>query len=254
MQGILVKAPIHGSLDKFRNAQLVKARVVWSTLRRPRFQCSRHAHWGTVVRLRRPGRGTSPSSAPYAWRHDRERLCGDRGMKAGEKVDRLRYSVPDRRRAGSTDQLAITIPQGSRGGQTIKACRQKEEVPVWLIFYQEARFSPRFGPADYSCGRGFIPSLPISLYPDLRRRRSPLAELRGRERSGGRIRGHDSAGAADQRRRGHALHHLDQSNDGTSNINVTFRTSYDLNIAAVDVQNRVPPRRAACRRKSRTPA
>ena len=30
-QGILVKAPIHSSLDKFRNAQLVKARVVWST-------------------------------------------------------------------------------------------------------------------------------------------------------------------------------------------------------------------------------
>jgi len=26
---------------------------------------------------------------------------------------------------------------------------------------------------------------------------------------------------------------------GTSNINVTFRTGYDLNIAAVDVQNRV---------------
>jgi RND family efflux transporter MFP subunit len=31
LQGILVKAPIHASLDKFRNAQLVKARVVWST-------------------------------------------------------------------------------------------------------------------------------------------------------------------------------------------------------------------------------
>ena len=31
VQGILVKAPIHGSLDQFRTAQLVKARVVWST-------------------------------------------------------------------------------------------------------------------------------------------------------------------------------------------------------------------------------
>jgi RND family efflux transporter MFP subunit len=30
-QGILVKAPIHAPLDKFRNAQLVKARVIWST-------------------------------------------------------------------------------------------------------------------------------------------------------------------------------------------------------------------------------
>jgi RND family efflux transporter MFP subunit len=34
-QGILVKAPVHGSLDKFRNAQLVKARVVWSTAPTP---------------------------------------------------------------------------------------------------------------------------------------------------------------------------------------------------------------------------
>jgi RND family efflux transporter MFP subunit len=31
LQGILVKAPIQSSIDKFRNLQLVKARVVWST-------------------------------------------------------------------------------------------------------------------------------------------------------------------------------------------------------------------------------
>src|SRR5437867_2046479 len=31
LQGVLVKAPVHASLDRFRNAQLVKARVVWST-------------------------------------------------------------------------------------------------------------------------------------------------------------------------------------------------------------------------------
>lgn len=35
IQGILVKAPIHGSLDQFRTAQLVKARVVWSTAPTP---------------------------------------------------------------------------------------------------------------------------------------------------------------------------------------------------------------------------
>ena len=31
LQGILVKAPIHAPRDRFRNAQLVKARVIWST-------------------------------------------------------------------------------------------------------------------------------------------------------------------------------------------------------------------------------
>lgn len=35
LQGVLVKAPIHASLDRFRNAQLVKARVVWSTAPAP---------------------------------------------------------------------------------------------------------------------------------------------------------------------------------------------------------------------------
>jgi len=35
LQGILVKAPIHAPLDRFRNSQLVKARVVWSTSQAP---------------------------------------------------------------------------------------------------------------------------------------------------------------------------------------------------------------------------
>ena len=35
LQGVLVKAAIHAPLDRFRNAQLVKARVVWSTAPAP---------------------------------------------------------------------------------------------------------------------------------------------------------------------------------------------------------------------------
>ncbi len=35
LQGVLVKAPIHTSLDRFRNEQLVKARVIWSTAPTP---------------------------------------------------------------------------------------------------------------------------------------------------------------------------------------------------------------------------
>lgn len=34
-QGVLVKAPIHATLDRFRNSQLVKARVIWSTAPAP---------------------------------------------------------------------------------------------------------------------------------------------------------------------------------------------------------------------------
>jgi RND family efflux transporter MFP subunit len=36
LQGILVKAPVHASIDRFRNSQLVKARVVWSTAPTPK--------------------------------------------------------------------------------------------------------------------------------------------------------------------------------------------------------------------------
>ena len=35
LQGILAKAPLHSSLHRFRNSQLVKARVVWSTAPAP---------------------------------------------------------------------------------------------------------------------------------------------------------------------------------------------------------------------------
>lgn len=35
LQGILVKAPVHSSLEKLRNAQLIKARITWSTAPAP---------------------------------------------------------------------------------------------------------------------------------------------------------------------------------------------------------------------------
>ncbi|MGA9567344.1 MAG: efflux RND transporter periplasmic adaptor subunit [Candidatus Korobacteraceae bacterium] len=35
IQGVLAKAPIHASIDRFRNEQLVKARVIWSTAPAP---------------------------------------------------------------------------------------------------------------------------------------------------------------------------------------------------------------------------
>src|SRR5215471_19288436 len=35
LQGVLVKAPVHAPLDRFRTSQLVKARVVWSTAPAP---------------------------------------------------------------------------------------------------------------------------------------------------------------------------------------------------------------------------
>jgi multidrug efflux pump subunit AcrB len=55
----------------------------------------------------------------------------------------------------------------------------------------------------------------------------------------GREGGHHSAGRVDQRRRGNALHQSSSTNSGVSTIEITFQTGYNLDVAAVDVQNRV---------------
>ena len=85
-----------------------------------------------------------------------------------------------------------------------------------------------------------IPSLPISLYPNL----SPPQVTVSSNYVGANAQVVESAVTIplEQQINGvEGMHYITStsSNDGSSNINVTFRTGYDLNIAAVDVQNRV---------------
>jgi hydrophobic/amphiphilic exporter-1 (mainly G- bacteria), HAE1 family len=85
-----------------------------------------------------------------------------------------------------------------------------------------------------------IPQLPISLYPDL----SPPQVTVTSNYVGANAQVVESAVTTplEQQINGvEGMHYITStsSNDGTSSINVTFRTGYDLNIAAVDVQNRV---------------
>jgi hydrophobic/amphiphilic exporter-1 (mainly G- bacteria), HAE1 family len=85
-----------------------------------------------------------------------------------------------------------------------------------------------------------IPSLPISLYPNL----APPQVTVTSNYVGANAQVVESAVTIplEQQINGvEGMHYITStsSNDGTSNINVTFRTGYDLNIAAVDVQNRV---------------
>src|SRR3954470_2849676 len=85
-----------------------------------------------------------------------------------------------------------------------------------------------------------IPGLPISLYPDL----APPQVTVTSNYVGANANVVESAVTTplEQQINGvEGMHYITStsSNDGTSNINVTFRTGYDLNIAAVDVQNRV---------------
>ena len=85
-----------------------------------------------------------------------------------------------------------------------------------------------------------IPTLPISLYPNL----APPQVTVTSNYVGANAQVVESAVTIplEQQINGvEGMHYITStsSNDGTSNINVIFRTGYDLNIAAVDVQNRV---------------
>jgi HAE1 family hydrophobic/amphiphilic exporter-1 len=85
-----------------------------------------------------------------------------------------------------------------------------------------------------------IPTLPISLYPTL----APPQVTVTSNYVGANASVVESAVTTplEQQINGvEGMHYITStsSNDGTSNINVVFRTGYDLNIAAVDVQNRV---------------
>ncbi len=85
-----------------------------------------------------------------------------------------------------------------------------------------------------------IPTLPISLYPNL----APPQVNVSSNYVGANAQVVESAVTIplEQQINGvEGMHYItsSSSNDGTSSINVTFRTGYDLNIAAVDVQNRV---------------
>jgi len=85
-----------------------------------------------------------------------------------------------------------------------------------------------------------IPTLPISLYPNL----APPQVTVTSNYVGANAQVVESAVTTplEQQINGvEGMHYITStsSNDGTSSINVTFRTGYDLNVAAVDVQNRV---------------
>ncbi len=85
-----------------------------------------------------------------------------------------------------------------------------------------------------------IPTLPIALYPNL----APPQVNVSSNYVGANAQVVESAVTIplEQQINGvEGMHYMTStsSNDGTSSINVTFRTGYDLNIAAVDVQNRV---------------
>ena len=116
-----------------------------------------------------------------------------------------------------------------------------EEVLAWLTFLLKDLFLRRSARSlIILAGAVCIPTLPISLYPNL----APPQVNVTSNYVGANAQVVESAVTIplEQQINGvEGMHYITStsSNDGTSSINVTFRTGYDLNIAAVDVQNRV---------------
>jgi len=89
-------------------------------------------------------------------------------------------------------------------------------------------------------GAVVIPGLPISLYPDLAPPQVTVTSLY--IGANAQTVEHDVTTLLEESINGvQGMRYMTSSsgNDGTSTINITFQTGYDLNIAAVDVQNRV---------------
>jgi HAE1 family hydrophobic/amphiphilic exporter-1 len=89
-------------------------------------------------------------------------------------------------------------------------------------------------------GAASIPSLPISLYPQL----APPQVTVSANYVGANAQIVEAAVTIPLEEQINGVEGMrymtsSSSNDGTSTVNTTFRTDYDLNIAAVDVQNRV---------------
>ena len=80
VQGVLAKAPIHASLDRFRTEQLVKARVIWSTTPAP-----------TVPVLAVTRIGGQPFvyvATERQWQHGRQAAFGNSGRHHWQRLRR----------------------------------------------------------------------------------------------------------------------------------------------------------------------
>src|SRR5277367_6410433 len=120
------------------------------------------------------------------------------------------------------------------------AARAKGSVLLVDFFIHRPVFATVCALLIILAGAVVIPTLPISLYPQL----APPQVTVTSNYVGANAQVVESAVTIpleEQINGVEGMRYIDSasSTDGTSSITTTFRTNYDLNIAAVDVQNRV---------------
>ena len=243
-QGILVKAPIHalarqvpqratgeGARDLEHGADADGAGAGGDAHRRPGVRLSWRCRTdnGTVAKQRAVTLGDTIGN-DYA-------VLG--GLKPGDKViiSGTQFLID----GAPVQPISYDQPKHCKRSRMRDSCSRKRKCTVWLIFSSSGPiFATVCALLIILAGAVSIPTLPISLYPDL----APPQVTVTSNYVGANAQVVESAVTIplEQQINGvEGMHYITStsSNDGTSNINVTFRTGYDLNIAAVDVQNRV---------------
>jgi RND family efflux transporter MFP subunit len=98
LQEILVKAPVHATPEILRNAEMVKARIIWSTTPMavvPVLAVSRQGGQSFVFVARQQNGHTG-----HARRYGGQHLLHLIGIECGRPGDRIRHPVPGQRHAG----------------------------------------------------------------------------------------------------------------------------------------------------------
>ena len=107
LQGILVKAPVHATPEILRNAQMVKARVIWSTTPMavvPVLAVTRQGGQSFVfVAQQQKGTVCGHPDAGHAGRYGGQQLLRLFGAERGRPGDRVEHAVPGERHAGDAD-------------------------------------------------------------------------------------------------------------------------------------------------------
>ena len=116
LQGILVKAPVHASPEMLRNAQMVKARVIWSTKPMavvPVLAVTRQGEAELCVRGAKAERhGLGAPHPGDAGRHRGQQLLHRFRTERGRPRDCVGHAVPGGWHAGDADgRLSAALPR-----------------------------------------------------------------------------------------------------------------------------------------------
>ena len=104
LQGILVKAPVHATSEVLRNAQMIKARVIWSTTPMavvPVLAVTRQGGQSFVFVAQAAERSLCcPPGCGHAGRYGGQQLFSLLGTERRRPGHRLQHSVPGQQHAG----------------------------------------------------------------------------------------------------------------------------------------------------------